>query len=68
MIGFRIHVGIHFFSINMQTLDLPLFDPLELPPTAALLDEDELLILEDDVALEELDEPDLLLRRKRPEK
>ena len=52
----------------MQNLDLPLFDPLELPPTAALLDEDELLILEDDVALEELDEPDLLLRRKRPEK
>ena len=51
-----------------QNLHLPLFDPLELPPTAALLDEDELLILEDDVALEELDEPDLLLRRKRPEK
>ena len=48
--------------------DLPLFDPRQLPPPAELLDEDELPNLEDDVALEELDEPDLLLRRNNPEK
>ena len=50
-----------------KSYDLPLFDPRQLPPPAEWLDEDELPNL-DDVALEELDEPDLLLRRNKPEK
>ena len=53
---------------SCKKLYLPLFDPRPLPPPAALFDEDELVILVDDETLEELDDPDLLLRRNSPEK